>query len=143
MSRFRNTSGKELMTNAAYSAWLKGAEHYLQCGRALTLPPDIRALHPRPSSASRASDPGTRTDDDMQPLTSQHTPWLASLGSGWAQSESDDLGAPGCARTRTSMQAQWATTYRRPPDARRNPSRFTGSKGTTCSLPNCLFTRST
>ncbi|MED6116141.1 hypothetical protein PIB30_097344 [Stylosanthes scabra] len=50
----------------------------------------------------------------MQLPTSQHTPWLASLGNGWARSESDAPGASGYARTRTSMQAQWATTYRRP-----------------------------
>ncbi|MED6151197.1 hypothetical protein PIB30_080165, partial [Stylosanthes scabra] len=31
MARFRNTRGKDLMTNAAYSASLKGAKHYLQC----------------------------------------------------------------------------------------------------------------
>ncbi|MED6137941.1 hypothetical protein PIB30_069705 [Stylosanthes scabra] len=31
MSRFRNSRGKELLTNAAYSASLKGVEHYMQC----------------------------------------------------------------------------------------------------------------
>ncbi|MED6175982.1 hypothetical protein PIB30_083512 [Stylosanthes scabra] len=61
-----------------------------------------------------AADSGTRTDDGMQPPTRQHTSGLASLGSGWPRSESNAPGASSYARTRTSTQAQWATTCRRP-----------------------------
>ncbi|MED6220453.1 hypothetical protein PIB30_044934 [Stylosanthes scabra] len=41
MSRFRNTRGKELMTNAAYNASVKGAEHYLEALEAHS--PDMHA----------------------------------------------------------------------------------------------------
>ncbi|MED6149187.1 hypothetical protein PIB30_060070 [Stylosanthes scabra] len=108
--------------------------HPPTAGRALTLPQDIRARHraversdlsPESQQGAHylateipwdlaAGNPGSGTDDDRQLPTSQRIPWLANRGGGWARSESDDLGTSGCARSRISMQAHRATTYRRP-----------------------------